>query len=363
VKVRYSEWNEDLARRIRQFRSLMALYQHLLLQTNGDPKEALRWMRVLKEQGYLDERVDLDAFEKSLADQGLIEKKGTAATLTRRGERAIREESLSLVFSSLRKGSPGDHPTRDEGPGTETTFETRPYAFGDPLHDLDFTTSLQNALKRAGIEDIALAEGDLAVFEREAQSSVATVLLLDVSHSMVLYGEDRITPAKRVALALTELITTRFPKDSLDVVLFGDDAKRVPVDQLPYVGAGPFHTNTKAGLRLAQQILRRRKHAHKQIFMITDGKPSALFLENGRLYKNSVGLDPRIVNRTLEEASICRRNGIPITTFMVAQDVHLVKFVEEFTRVNKGRAYYTSPEALGGYIFVDFVRNRRRRVQ
>ena len=273
MKVRYSEWNEDLARKIREFRSLFALYQHLLLQTNGDPEEALRWMRELQRQGYLDEDVDLDAFEKSLSEQGLTEGSGAGTVLSKRGERSIREESLALVFSSLRKGTPGQHPTPDEGRGTDTTFETRPYAFGDPVDDLDYTTSLENALRRAGIDAFTLSENDLVVFEREAQASCATVLLLDVSHSMILYGEDRITPAKRVALALAELITTRFPKDSLDVVLFGDEARRVPVDQLPYVGAGPFHTNTKAGLRLAQQILLKLKHSHKQIFIITDGKP------------------------------------------------------------------------------------------
>jgi Ca-activated chloride channel family protein len=362
MRFRYRKWDEELAQQVAAFQSLMALYQHLLLQTNGDPEEALHWLRVLQDRGYLSKDIDIDEFERSLEQKKMIERRHGAAVLTRRGERSIREESLALIFSTMKRGTPGEHPTRGEGPGSDSTYETRPYSFGDPLNDIDFRVSLNNALKRSGIDDISLSEEDLEVFEREAQASCATVLMLDISHSMILYGEDRITPAKRVALALAELITTRFPKDSLDVVLFGDEARWVSIEDLPYVGVGPFHTNTKAGLQMAQQILRRRKHAQKQIFMITDGKPSALTLSDGRLYKNSFGLDEMIVNRTLDEAWICRRNRIPITTFMIAQDHYLVEFVEEFTEINKGRAYYASSDALGGYIFVDFVKNRRRRV-
>ena len=185
------------------------------------------------------------------------------------------------------------------------------------------------------------------------------MVMIDISHSMVLYGEDRITPAKKVALALTELILTKYPKDSIDVLLFGDDAVEVPISEIPYVKVGPYHTNTKAGLELAQQILRRRKHNNKQIFMITDGKPSALF-ENGRLYTNSFGLDMKIVNRTLEEADRCRRVGIPITTFMLATDPMLVNFVEQLSKINRGRAFYSSPDRLGEYILADYIRNRRK---
>lgn len=358
----YKEWDEELARRLRQFQSLMALYQHLLLQTNGDPEEALRWMRVMKERGYLRRDVDLEEFERTLQQEGLIEMQGPKPGLTRKGEQAIRRESLSLIFSTLKKGTPGDHPTRHEGRGADIAYETRPFHFGDAVSDVDFRTSMKNALVRAGIEEIRLSEDDLVVYEHEAQSACATVLLLDISHSMILYGEDRITPAKRVALALAELITTRYPKDTLDIVIFGDEAWWVTLEDLPYVGAGPYHTNTKAALQLAQQILRRRKQNQKQIIMITDGKPSALQVEGGKLYKNSMGLDPRIVNRTLDEAWSCRRNDITVTTFMVAQDHYLVEFVDEFTRINKGRAYYASGDALGGYLFVDFVKNRKRRV-
>ena len=189
------------------------------------------------------------------------------------------------------------------------------------------------------------------------------MLLLDVSHSMILYGEDRITPAKRVALALCELITTRFPKDSLDVVLFGDTAWRVSMDQIPYLSAGPYHTNTRDGLRLARDILRKKRQANRQIVMLTDGKPSALTEPDGEVYKNPFGLDPRVVNKTLEEAEACRRLSIPITTFMLTSDPLLVEFVEDFTRVNRGRAYYSELDRLGSFVLVDFVRNRRSHVR
>jgi Ca-activated chloride channel homolog len=206
-------------------------------------------------------------------------------------------------------------------------------------------------------------ERDLEVHESEHKTSCATVLLLDVSHSMTLYGEDRMTPAKNVALALQELIETRFPKDLLEVVLFGDDAARIRREEIPFLSNGPFHTNTRAGLRLGREILLRSRAKNRQIFMITDGKPSALTEDDGSLYRNPMGLDRRIVNKTLEEAAECKRKGIPVTTFMVAQDPHLVSFVEEFTRVNQGRAYFSGLDRLGAFVFVDFLRNRRRRVR
>ena len=193
----------------------------------------------------------------------------------------------------------------------------------------------------------------------EHQSACATVLMIDVSHSMILYGEDRITPAKQAALALSELILTRYPKDSLSVVLFGDDAWEVKIRDIPYVSVGPYHTNTKAGLQLAQKLLARQKHVNKQIFMITDGKPSAIF-ENGRFYKNAFGLDPRIVNKTMDEAVACRRKRIPITTFMIATDPALVDFVDTLTKVARGRAYYASPTDLASFVFRDYIRNRKK---
>ena len=199
------------------------------------------------------------------------------------------------------------------------------------------------------------------MFEQEHLSACATVLMVDVSHSMILYGEDRITPAKKIALALAQLIQTRYPKDTLDVVLFGDDAAQVRLRDLVKVQAGPFHTNTKAGLQLAQRVLASRKGVNKQIFMITDGKPSAI-REHGRLYKNPFGLDPKIVNKTLEEAAYCRRKRVTITTFMLAADAPLLDFVRRLTELNHGRLYETDPQNLGTYVFRDFVRNRRKRV-
>jgi uncharacterized protein with von Willebrand factor type A (vWA) domain len=209
---------------------------------------------------------------------------------------------------------------------------------------------------------LALAERDFEIFEREHTSACATVMMVDVSHSMILYGEDRITPAKTVALALAELIQTKYPKDSLDVILFGDDAIPVRVRDLPYLGAGPYHTNTRAGLQMAQRILLRKKHPNRQIFMITDGKPSAI-TENGRIYKNPYGLDPKIVSLTLEEAARCRRNRIVITTFMLTDDPSLVDFVNTLTKINRGRAYFSRADDLGGSVFVDYIRNRRRRIR
>jgi uncharacterized protein with von Willebrand factor type A (vWA) domain len=225
---------------------------------------------------------------------------------------------------------------------------------------IDSSRTLQNVMKHTDpADEIRIAEDDLEVFETEHLSSCATVVMIDISHSMILYGEDRITPAKKVALALTELILTKYPKDAIDVLLFGDEATEVPISEIAYAQVGPYHTNTKAGLELAQRILRRRKHSNKQIFMITDGKPSAL-TENGRLYTNSFGLDMKIVNRTLEEADRCRRAGIPITTFMLATDPMLVNFVDQLSKINRGRAFYASSDRLGEYILADYIRNRRK---
>ena len=255
----------------------------------------------------------------------------------------------------------GGHETPFEGEGVERLSETRPYRYGDQASNVDFTSTIGNAIRRSGF-DLDLHEDDFEVYEVEHTTSCATVMLLDISHSMILYGEDRISPAKRVAMALAELIIRKYPRDELHLVLFGDDATQVKIEDLPYVSVGPYHTNTKAGLLMARNILRRTRNANKQIFMITDGKPSAIYDRNGRLYLNSFGLDPRIVNRTLDEAMTCRREKITISTFMVTQDPYLVGFVEKLTEMNQGRAYYSSLDSLGEYILVDYVKNRRRRV-
>ena len=322
----------------------------------------MEWMRYLQQQGYLDEGIDLDAFFASLEKQNLIARDGEGGVqLTTSGERRIRRSAFEQVFSGLDRAGPGYHPVRAPGEGIERLPETRAWRFGDDYHHLDVSRSLRNALERTngGLE---LAEEDLEVYETEHLTSCATVLAIDVSHSMILYGEDRITPAKTVALALTELITTKYPKDYLGVILFGDRAERVPLDDLPYIEAGPYHTNTREALQLARGMLARQKQPNRQIFLITDGKPSAI-TEGGRVYKNPFGLDMKIVNKTLDEADLCRRQSVVVTTFMLATDPMLTDFVEKLTQVNRGRAYFASPYDLGEFILADYIRNRRSRVR
>jgi uncharacterized protein with von Willebrand factor type A (vWA) domain len=364
MRLRYSEWDEDLIRRLLAQRDLMRLFNYILLQTNGDVEEALRWMKYLQEQGVLPPDIDVADFERKLREDRIIDEKNKRLVLTPKGEQQIRQSTFEQIFSSLKTDGRGDHQIPREGGGTsEALPERRPFVFGDNAADIDFNLSITNAMRRGGADDWSLAEPDLAVQESDSATTCATVLLLDISHSMILYGEDRITPAKQVAMAFAEMILTRFPKDALDVVLFGDDATQVKVRDLPYVGVGPYHTNTQAGLRAARQILMHRKHHNKQIFMITDGKPSVIRRANGQLYKNPAGLDPIIVNRTLDEAVICRRKQITITTFMVTSDPYLQQFVRKLTELNQGRAYFTPPDRLGGYIFWDFLRNRRKRIR
>jgi uncharacterized protein with von Willebrand factor type A (vWA) domain len=365
MRYRYSEWDEDLIRRLLADRDLMRLFNYILLQTNGDVDEAMRWMKYLQERGVFADDIDLDDFERRLREDRIIQKMGDRNVLTPKGEKQIRQDSLDRVFASLKPGARGDHPMAREGNSvTDQLPERRPYNFGDTAADIDFNESFTNALRRDGFsEDITLTEPDLSVRQSESATACATVLLLDISHSMILYGEDRITPAKQVAMAFAEMILTRYPKDALDVVVFGDDAQMIPVADLAYVGVGPYHTNTQAGLRMARQILMHRKHLNKQVFMITDGKPSVIRRANGMLYKNPIGLDPIIVNRTLDEAVICRKKRITITTFMVTSDPYLQQFVRKLTELNHGRAYFTPPDRLGGYIFWDFINNRRRRLK
>jgi uncharacterized protein with von Willebrand factor type A (vWA) domain len=362
VRFNYSSWKGPRPQDLEFRKQLMEIYRNLLLQTGGDVDEALRWMEYFGEQyGFLNEQFGIDDFKNMLKDTGEAEQTPRGFKVTPKGEKRIRQDSLNEIFSALQAGGPGDHRTPVAGKGGERLSETRPYQFGDNLSDLDALGSVSNAVKRHGIDDLHLTEDDLQVFETEHLSACATVLMVDISHSMILYGEDRITPAKKIALALAQLIQTRYPKDSLDVVLFGDDAVQVPLRDLMKIQAGPYHTNTRAGLQLAQRILASRKGVNKQIFMVTDGKPSAI-REFGKLYKNPFGLDPKIVNKTLEEAAYCRKKRVTITTFMLATDAPLLDFVRKLTALNHGRIYETDPENLGAYVFRDFVRNRRKRL-
>ena len=362
MRFDYTQWRGPRPGDLEHIRQLMDIYRNLLLQTGGDVEEALKWMEHFGEEyGFFNDTFGIDDFKKLLEETGEAQRTPLGFQITPKGERRIRQDSLNEIFSTLQAGGAGDHRTPSAGRGGERLSETRPYQFGDNLADLDPLKSMSNAVKHHGIDELRVTEEDLEVFEQEHLSACATVLMVDVSHSMILYGEDRITPAKKIALALTQLIKTRYPKDTLDVVLFGDDATQVPLKDLLKIQAGPFHTNTRAGLQLAQKLLAARKGVNKQIFMITDGKPSAI-REHGRLFKNPFGLDPRIVNKTLEEAAYCRKKRITITTFMLAADAPLLEFVRKLTELNHGRLYETDPNGVGAYVFRDFVRNRRKRL-
>jgi len=326
-------------------------------------EEALEWLRQLAQQhGIFDEDLTMEELIEKLKEMGIIEEVNGVNTLTTKGVQKIRQDALRNIFSSLKKSPGGAHEMPDSGSGVDRLSETRKFSFGDMPTNIDLTATLTNAFIRDGLDEFSLVEDDLEVYETEHLTNCATVLLLDISHSMILYGEDRITPAKQVALALAEMIRIKYPRDFIALVVFGDEAKVLGINEIPFLQVGPYHTNTRAGLQLARSLLRRSGNVNKQIFMVTDGKPSAIFDDAGRLYKNSFGLDPRIVNKTLDEAVQCRREKITVSTFMVAQDPYLVNFVEEFTKANQGRAYYSNLNNLGEYIFVDYIRNRRKRI-
>jgi Ca-activated chloride channel homolog len=271
-------------------------------------------------------------------------------------------KALRNLLGSLGKSSFGRHDTRDLATGIETSGSSKAYEFGDTLN-LDITATLSSAIQREGLHlPLNLEYSDLQVHQCEYQSSCATVVMLDCSHSMILYGEDRFTPAKKVAMALAQLIRTQYPGDSLSLVLFHDSAEELPLSQLARVKVGPFYTNTREGLRLSQRILQRQKKDMKQIVMITDGKPSALTLEDGRIYKNAFGLDPLVVSQTLDEVSRCKRAGIMINTFMLASDLGLVQFVQKVTEMCRGKAYFTTPEHLGEYVLMDYLSRKMKTI-
>ena len=366
MRFRYLEWDDERhGSKKSTFEELFDLFQQLLYHTGGDAEEALRWLTQLDEKYDLtDDEMGIGDFVEELEKRGYLESDDQGMVqITARTEQSLRQRSLEEIFSQLRKGGKGQHRTPYAGRGTERLPETRQWKFGDDVHQIDVTNTLSNAFKRSGLSNWNLEEKDFRVHETDHHTNMATVLMIDLSHSMVLYGEDRITPARKTAMALTELILQQYPKDTLDLVAFGDDAWEVSIDELPYLKVGPYHTNTRAGLRRAREILQRRKNRNKQIFMITDGKPSAHFEDDGRIYKNSFGLDKKIVNKVLDEAVKCRREKIPITTFMVARDPYLQDFVRQLTEANRGRAYYASLDQLGEFIFEDYVRNRRRRLR
>ncbi|WNJ21252.1 VWA domain-containing protein [Pontibacter sp. G13] len=348
------------------FERLLKVFMELLTHTSGDVSEALNWMNQLDRQyGLTDNEYGMGDFIEDLKKNGYIEDDQEASgsfQITAKSEQTIRQRSLEEIFGKLKRSGRGNHRSHNVGFGDEPLSELKGFEFGDSVENIAFTESFRNAQINHGIDDFQLTENDLSVREKEHRTSVSTVLMIDISHSMILYGEDRITPAKKVAMALSELILRKYPKDTLDIIVFGNDAWQIQIKDLPYLQVGPYHTNTVAGLELAMDILRRRKTTNKQIFMITDGKPTCI-REGARYYKNSYGLDRKILNKTLNLGAQCRRLKIPITTFMIARDNWLVEFVQEFTRVNNGRAFYTSLQGLGEYIFEDFIRNRKKRVR
>lgn len=348
------------------FEKLLKLFKEILIHTSGNVDEALSWLTQLdREHNLTDSDYGIADFIEDLKAKGYIsdrDKNGQAGVSnpTAKMEMELRQKALDDIFEDLQKSKRGKHSTKSMGHGDEWTSDVRPYEFGDKLEQIDMSSSIRNAHINHGIEEFTLSTDDLQVFETYYQSRTSTVLMIDISHSMILYGEDRITPAKKVAMALAELITTRYPNDTIDIIVFGNDAWRVEIKDLPYLQVGPYHTNTVAGLKLAMDILRKRKNPNKQIMMITDGKPTCI--KKGKKYiKNSHGLDRNILNRTLALAVKCRKLQIPITTFMIARDPYLVHFVDQFTKANNGKAFYSSLQGLGEFIFMDYKNNKRKK--
>lgn len=361
---------DDLKEAIRQ-----ALEAGELL--DDDMREQLERMRVegefdelieklierMEQEEYISVDQPFDRTKQSTApgqtgdQQGRVKFEVTDKGLDFLGYRALRD-----LLGSLGKSNFGRHDTRDLATGIESSGASRAYEFGDTLN-LDITGTLSNAIQRDGVKvPIELEYSDLQVHQCEYQSSCATVLMLDCSHSMILYGEDRFTPAKKVAMALSQLIRTQYPGDSLSLVLFHDSAEELPLSQLARVKVGPYYTNTREGLRMAQRILERQRKDMKQIVMITDGKPSALTLEDGRIYKNAFGLDPLVVSQTLEEVSRCKRSGVMINTFMLASDYGLIQFVQKVSEMCRGKAYFTTPHTLGQYLLMDYMSRKSKTI-
>ena len=393
---------EDLMQMLQEFLLDSGFYSQYYGVREMDPEKTMEQLRnalleALEQKGMisdelLEEMFDnpensklsqaLDRMMQQLADegyvsieqpqQGAVSEQGTGQM--GRGEGQTRFEitdkaldflgfkTLKDLLGSLGKSSFGRHDTREMATGVESDGSSRRYEFGDTLN-LDVNATLLSAISRNGLKmPLDLDYQDLQVRQCEYQSSCATVLMLDCSHSMILYGEDRFTPAKKVAMALTHLIRTQFPGDTLHMVLFHDSAEEIPLQQLARVKVGPYYTNTREGLRLAQRILSRQRKDMRQIVMITDGKPSALTLEDGRIYKNAFGLDPLVVSETLHEVVRCRRNGILINTFMLASDYGLVNFVQKVTEICRGKAYFTTPYTLGQYLLMDYMQKKVKHI-
>jgi Ca-activated chloride channel family protein len=371
----FSEWNQQtledlknaLQRALEQGEAFdpdqaQRIQQALENMTPEQMDEMLnRLVQKLVDEGYINTEHPQQANESGQAGMGNAERK-INVEITDKSVDFLGFKTLKDLLGSLGKSSFGAHDTRDLATGVETSGAAKPYEFGDTLN-LDISQTLFSAIQREGIKvPIELEYSDLHVHQAEYQSSCATVLMLDCSHSMILYGEDRFTPAKKVALALAHLIRTQYPGDSLRCVLFHDTAEELRLSDLARVQVGPYYTNTRDGLILAQRLLNQERKDMKQIIMITDGKPSALTLEDGRMYRNAFGLDPLVISRTLEEVSRCKKQGILINTFMLASDFGLVNFVQKVTELCRGKAYFTTPYNLGQYLLMDYMNRKTRTV-
>ena len=408
-RVRYTKFTGDLASEMDIEDLLKALSDYLLDSGFRDPylrfqemdhtlddlREALRQLlesgdmfedrirqqlEQMGEQGKFDELIDkliqrmeqenYISYSQNMNPTQMSKMMGEAGNIQGEVKFEVTDKSLDFLgfktlrdlLGSLGKSSFGRHDTRHWATGVEAHGASQRYEFGDTLN-LDTTTTLKSAISREGIGlPLNLEYDDLHVHQCEYQSSCATVVMLDCSHSMILYGEDRFTPAKKVAMALSHLIRTQYPGDSLSLVLFHDSAEELPVSQLARVKVGPYYTNTREGLRVAQRILARQRKDMKQIVMITDGKPSALTLPDGRIYKNAYGLDPLVVSETLEEVARCKRSNIMINTFMLASDLGLVQFVHKVSEMCRGKAYFTTPDTLGEYLLMDYMNRKSKTI-
>ena len=347
----------------KSFEDLLKIYQQLLLITSGDCNKTISIMTELdRKHNFTPENYGIGDFIEDLKKKGYIKENPNdqKIKITKKSELELRHSALDEIFGKLKKDKTGSHMTNTFGSSLDFDSSTKPYEFGDNLENIAFNESIKNAQKNYGIENFKLAETDLETYESDQKSQTSTVLLIDISHSMILYGEDRITPAKKVAMALSEMIMRKYKKDTLDVVVFGNDAWEVKIKDIPYLSVGPYHTNTIAGLELAMDLLRRRKNKNKQIFMITDGKPTCMKV-GINYYKNAFGLDPKILNKTYNLAAVCKKNGVRINTFMIASDPYLMEFVEKFTEINDGSAYFADLQNLGSMIFKDYNRNKVKR--
>lgn len=343
------------------FDELLNLFQELLMYSAGDVEMTVKWLVELdNEYNITNENYEIRDFLEELVNRGFLTAQEDDGIIipSSKMDIELRKRALKEVFGKIKKSVKGQHRSNKIGKGDEYVDELRDYSFGDNLENIAYIDTIHNAQLNHGIEDFSLGYDDLLIRDTIHQSSMASVLLIDVSHSMILYGEDRITPAKKVAMALSEYILTRFPEDTLDLVAFGDTAWAIELDELPYLEVGPYHTNTLAALELAAKILRNRKNENKQVFMITDGKPTCIW-RGKHLYKNPFGLDPTIINRCFNMAVKFKKQAIPITTFMIARDPYLVQFVEQFSKLNGGKAFYSSLNNLGNFILKDYKRSRK----